>query len=212
MPADAHHLPYRGVVARTSCHPRRLRTVGGAALLAALVASTGLGTLPAAAATTFSGLAPGTIFVANAGADGYGGSGGTGPGSITLYRPSAVGNARPEAVVTKGVDGPGSITANLSGDLWVANPSGTIVEYTRADLGRASPVPTVTLSYSPAIVSFDPSGDLWANTSSAIVEFTKSQLARSGTPKPKVTLSATSCTLALDAAGDLLGGQRLLAV
>ncbi len=87
--------------------------------------------------------APGTIFVANAGADGNG-SVGTGPGSITLYRPGATGDARPEAVVTKGVDGPGSVTFDTMGDLWVANQTGTIVEYSRAGLAKASRGPSVT--------------------------------------------------------------------
>jgi hypothetical protein len=87
----------------------------------------------------------GTIFVANEGD--YGG--GTGPGSITFYRPGASGNARPEGTITKGVDGPSGFAFDSSGDLWVANGTGTVVEYSRADVATASPVPTAPSPTSP---------------------------------------------------------------
>jgi hypothetical protein len=121
---------------------RRPRRVAWVALVAGALASTGLTTPPAAVAATSGALggagpAPGTIFVANAGA-GAQGAGGTGRGSVTLYRPGATGNERPETVITKGIDGPGSITLDSSGDLWVANESGNVVEYSRADLANAS--------------------------------------------------------------------------
>jgi len=201
---------------RAAGRSRHLGRVGSAALAAGMVASVGLGTSPATAvaasrALGASGPVPGTIFVANAGADGNG-SAGTGPGSITLYRPGAGGNARPEATVTKGVDGPGSITFDALGDLWVANQlgssgTGTIVEYSRAGLAKASPVPSVTISYMAGSLSFDPSGDLWAGNGSTAVEFTKSQLARSGAPKPVVTLSPITCSIGFDPSGNLWQGS-----
>lgn len=187
-------------------------TVACAALVAALLTSAGLGAPPAAATTSgalsASGPPAGTIFVANAGADGDGSSG-TGPGSVTMYRPGAGGNAHPEAVITKGIAGPNSITFDSLGDLWVANQTaGTIVEYSRAGLAQASPVPTVTIPFLAGGLSFDPSGDLWASSGSEAVEFTKSQLARSGTPKPVVIyVSASSCSPTFDAAGNLWLGS-----
>ena len=82
-------------------------------------------------------LVPGTIFVANGGDNGQGASG-TGPGSITVYPPGSTGDVRPEAVITKGIDNPGGLTFDASGDLWVANGSGKIVEYSKSELGSAT--------------------------------------------------------------------------
>jgi hypothetical protein len=179
-------------------------------LFAGILTSTGLGTSPAAAVTTSvalsgSGPAPGTIFVTNAGGDAQG-SRGTGPGSVTLYRPGATGNARPEAVITKGIDGPGSLTLDALGDLWVANESGNVVEYSRTELAKASPVPTVSLSYGGGGLAFDSSGDLWVATSPVVAEFTKAEIARSGSPKPVRTL-ADSCSVGFDPYGDLWEGS-----
>jgi hypothetical protein len=59
---------------------------------------------------------------------------------VTLYRPGATGNARPEALITKGIDGPGGVSNDPLGDLWVAYESGKVVEYSRAELANASPI------------------------------------------------------------------------
>ena len=89
----------------------------------------------------------------------------------------------------------------------MTNSTGTIVEYSRADLAKASPASTLTLSNVGGILSFDPSGDLWvSNGSTSVAEFTKSQLTRSGTPKPNATLGDSGCTLAIDASGDVWVG------
>ena len=125
--------------------------VAGAALVAGLVASIGFGTSPAIAAPELSALSAegpvaGTIFIANAGLIPRS-TGGTGPGSITAYRPGATGDPRPEVVITKGIHGPGGLTVDSSGDLWVANEVGSVVEYSRAELAKPSPTPTVTISY-----------------------------------------------------------------
>jgi len=80
--------------AKRQWHPGRIFR---AALVGGMLASTGLSTSLATAATAHAavhvaGPAPGTIFVANAGAapsaDAFTASG-TGPGSITVYRPGA---------------------------------------------------------------------------------------------------------------------------
>ncbi len=221
MAGAADHLPCWQAAARATRRARRPRMLGRAGLLVAFATSTGLSALPAAAATTSgarsaTGPAAGTIFVANPGEDGNG-SGGTGPGSVTFYRPGASGNVHPEAVLTKGIDGPNSITFDSSGDLWVANDLanqpgssgfGTIVEYSRAGLAEASPVPSVTISFQAGGLAFDPSGNLWATgTSGTVVEFSKSQLAKSGAPNPVVTLSTSLCSPTFDAAGDLWLGS-----
>ncbi len=105
--------------ARAAVRSRHLGRVGGTAFAAGMVASVGLGTLPATAVATSraigaAGPVPGTIFVANGGLVGEG----TGAGSVTVYRPGASGNTRPEAVITAGVAGPGSLALDSSGNLW----------------------------------------------------------------------------------------------
>ena len=128
---------------------RRPGRVAWVALVAGALASTGLTTPPAAVAATSGALggagpAPGTIFVANGGADGYG-STGIGPGSITIYHPGASGDARPEAVITKGIDGPLGLAFDSSGNLWVANFASSVAEYSKAELAKPSPAPTRTI-------------------------------------------------------------------
>jgi hypothetical protein len=194
--------------------PRRERAaVGCAALVVGAVSSIRFGTSPVMALSTSRALGatapvPGTSFVANGGGAAQGASG-TGPGSVTLYRPGSTGDVRPKAVVTKGIDGPGGIAVDSSGDLWVANETGAVVEYSRAELAKASPVPSVTISYGAGGLAFDPSGNLWVDNGSTVVEFTKVQLAKSGSPKPVVTINpgADNCSVAFDASGDLWLGS-----
>jgi hypothetical protein len=210
---------------RSSRGSRRLIPVGGAGLIAGVLSS-GLSVAPAAAALTPSimdatGPGPGTIFVANAGSVGATNAGpgtGTGLGSVTLYRPGATGNVRPEARLTVGVNGPGGLTFDSSGNLWVANTTtDTVVEYSKAELGKASPVPTVTISSDsshdlsvPGGVAFDGSGNLWVANEEAttVVEFTKAQLAKSGSPIAREAIARPSlCSIAFDRAGDLWEGS-----
>jgi ligand-binding sensor domain-containing protein len=113
-------------------------------------------------------------------------------------------------VITAGVDGPNNIAFDSSGDLWVANNgSNTVTEYSKAELAKASPVPTVTLSLAaPEGDAFSPSGDLWVGTGNdTVVEFTKAQLKKSGAPKPVVTLGYNDCSIAFDPSGDLWEGS-----
>jgi hypothetical protein len=109
-------------------------------------------------------------------------------------------------VISTGIDGPWSLTFDSSGNLWVANATGTIVEYARAELAKAAPVPVVTLAYGAGGLAFDPSGDLWASNGSTVVEFTRSQLVKSGDPKPLVTVTTAPCSISFDANGDLWQG------
>jgi ligand-binding sensor domain-containing protein len=113
---------------------------------------------------------------------------------------------------------------DASGDLWVSTDK-SVVEFSRAELAKAKPAPTVTISSSGgAQLVFDSSGDLWMVTgggpycfgtpcTNAVVEFTKAQLSASGSPTPAVTISATKVgsyksldgpySLAFDSSGDL---------
>jgi hypothetical protein len=177
-----------------------------------LMASTALSAPPAAAARTSierkaAGPAPGTIFVANGGSSNA--AGGHGKGSVTAYRPGATGDARPELVITAGIDNPGSVAFDRYGDLWVANTSSnTVTEYSQADLAKGSPVPTVTISVvAPDGDAFSPSGDLWVGGNNTVVEFSKAQLAQSGSLKPVVTLGANKCSIAFDPSGNLWDGS-----
>ncbi len=192
--------------ARTRCPSR----VAGAAFVAGVLATVGWGTSPATAAPELSepradGPVAGTIFVANAGLIPRS-TGGTGWGSITAYRPGAAGDPRPELVITKGIHGPGGLTVDTSGDLWVANEVGSVVEYSRADLARPSPAPTVTISYVAGGLAFDLAGDLWAINGTDVAEFTKAELAKSGSPKPVFSLP-DNCSVVFDSSGDLWEGS-----
>ncbi len=169
---------------------------------------------PGASTQVASGvLEPGTIFVANGGVEGYG-STGTGPGSVTIYQPGARGDARPEAVITKGIDGPLGLTFDSSGNLWVANwegatGQGTVVEYDKAELAKTSPAPTRTIDVGGGGVAFDPAGNLWVANwwQLTAVEFTKASLAQPGQPRPALTVDA-NCSIAFDSSGNLWeGGQ-----
>ena len=70
-----------------------------------------------------------------------------------MYPAGARGDARPETVITKGINGPGSVVFDPAGDLWVANTTGTIVEYSKAALPEASLAPAVILSYQVSLGS-----------------------------------------------------------
>lgn len=191
-----------------------------AVLVAALTAASGptgpaAGAEPVHAARGMDGPAPGTIFVANAGTV----LGGTGidPGSVAVYRPGATGDARPEALITKEVNGPGDIALDGGGDLWVANESSnTLVEYSRRDLNEMSPAPSVVISSAasslqdPNGIAFDPSGDLWVANggNSDVIEFTPAELARSGSPRPRISLANPNlCSVSFDSAGNLWEGS-----
>jgi sugar lactone lactonase YvrE len=190
------------------------RTVAGATLVAAMVSGTGFATSPAvsaasAIALSVAGPAPGTIFVTNPGAAG---GGGVGPGSITLYRPNSTGDALPEAVITKGVNGPNGLAVDASGDLWVSNPgNNTVVEYSKSELAKVSPAPSVIISASPdgATIAFGSSGNLWVDNggNDTVTEYTKAELSGSGSPTPRVTITnsrlAGSVGLAVDPSGNL---------
>jgi sugar lactone lactonase YvrE len=129
-----------------------------------------------------------------------------------LYRPNSTGDALLEAVITKGVDGPNGLAFDASGDLWVSNPGNTtVVEYSKSELAKVSPAPSVIISANPdgAAIAFGSSGNLWVdNTNSdTVIEYTKAELADSGSPTPRVTITNSRCLgtvgLAVDPSGNL---------
>jgi hypothetical protein len=83
---------------------------------------------------------------------------------------------------------------------------GTVVEYSKAELARPSPVPTVTLAISGGLLAFDPSGNLWVGNGTDVAEFSRAEIAKSGSPKPVLSVAGT-CSLAFDSSGDLWVGS-----
>ena len=207
MPTETGHL-FLGRIPAQKARPSRLpRRVGATTFITGAAVVIGLSTAPIASAKTWerlTGPSPGTIFVANAGS----GGGGTGPGSVTMYRPGASGNARPEAVITVGIDGPQGMAVDPARDLWVTNStSNTVSEYSHSELSKVAPVPKVTITGfdAPVGVAFDASGDLWvANAgTNMIVELAKAELDRSGDPAPVFMLAQDTCGVAFDSSDDM---------
>ena len=170
-----------------------------------------LGAAPAAAAAI--GCGPGSVVVAESGS----GGGGSGPGSVTCYPPGSTGDAVPTQSFSKVMSGPDALAFDSSGDLWVGNyESDKLVEYPKAQLSKASPVPAVVISAGadnspnePASLTFDRSGDLWvANQGpSTVTEYSQAQLTKSGSPAPYKTISypglSTPLAVRFDHSGDL---------
>jgi sugar lactone lactonase YvrE len=117
--------------------------------------------------------------------------------------------------------GPGGLTFDRGGNLWVANTSiSTVVEYAKDQLSvSGSPTPKVTISNNsfnaPYGVAVDSSGDLWVSDnaqqgSPALYEYTKADLAKVA-PSPRLTISLplnsigddTRSGLSFDHAGNL---------
>jgi sugar lactone lactonase YvrE len=94
----------------------------------------------------------------------------------------------------------GTVAASFdgSGNLWVTNSAGNVVEYTPAQLAAGgAPTPTVTLTVSSANrlfgAAFDNRGTLWIADagSSALYGVTKAQLASSGSVTPSIVETVT---------------------
>jgi hypothetical protein len=180
-----------------------------------LVASTGAGAAPLGAVP----FARGSVVVSQGGtiaATGVAsGSSVEANGAVDVYAPNSDGDVAPEARFTKGMRGPFVVVFDPSGDLWAANVNtGTLIEFTRAELATANPVPAVTISSAsgalanPYGMAFDRSGNLFVvgNGAGKVYEYAKWQLRRSGSPTPVGTISdfpGTPLGDAFDPSGDL---------
>jgi sugar lactone lactonase YvrE len=104
-----------------------------------------------------------------------------------------------------GDDTRSGLTFDSAGNLWLVNSAGnSLVEFTKRELSRPAPKPSVTISSSaandlnaPDDLVFDSAGDAWvANTGgNTVVEFSKGKLAKSGSPAPLRTLSGKATGL-----------------
>jgi hypothetical protein len=184
--------------------PALRRSVTNAALCAlfclagsALVAPTEVSASPFG----FDPFPPGSVVVAQGGTIAGNGTGTTGveaDGAVNVYPPGSTGDVVPAASFTNGMYGPFVVVFDPSGDMWAANVNtGTLIEFTRAQLAMPNPLPAVTISSTtgaldnPYGMAFDPWGNLWVvgTTTGLVYEFAKWQLARSGSPTPQVTIS-----------------------
>ena len=143
------------------------------------------------------------------------------------YARSALTKASPTPLVTissnsaGSLSGPGGLSFDRSGNLWVANTSvSTVVEYDKSQLTKSgAPTPKVTISNNsfnaPFGVAVDSSGNLWVSDnaqqgSPAVYEYTKADLDKAA-PAPHLTISVpfspigddTRCGLVFDSSGDL---------
>lgn len=92
---------------------------------------------------------------------------------------------------------PAGLAMDKSGNLWVANYPGTIVEFSPSQLSAGgSPTPLITLAPAGANsvwgMAFDHEGGLWAanwNTGT-VFALSATQLASSGSPTPDVTITS----------------------
>jgi secreted PhoX family phosphatase len=193
------------------------------------IAANASGTAPSAMPSGVPPLKAGTVVVSQGGTIfGTGGSGiGTTVaqnGEVDLYAPNADGDAAPKARFTQSMYGPTTLAFDPKGDLWVANENisslantSILVEFTKAQLATANPVPSVTITTAvtgalanPFGMAFDRQSNLWlvGNSLGVVYEYTKDQLATSGAPTPQTTIPSSSfpgtpLSDAFDGQGDL---------
>jgi hypothetical protein len=171
-----------------------------------------------AALFAFDPFPPGSVVVAQGGTIAGNGTGTTGveaDGAVNVYAPGSTGDVVPAATFTNGMNGPFVVVFDPSGDMWAANVNnGTLIEFTRAELGTPNPAPAVTISSTsgaladPYGMAFDPWGNLWVvgNSSGLVYQYARWQLAKSGSPTPAKTISdfpGTPLGDAFDPWGDL---------
>jgi streptogramin lyase len=133
---------------------------------------------------------------------------------VTEY-PLQGGDGSPKVTLSTDIIQPQGLTFDSAGDLWVAN-AGSIVEFSRRDLGKSTATPTKVIQGGAqyAGLAFDSSGNLWVDDYGGVnvVEFTKSELRASGSPTPAVILSGADFDqpygLAFDRSGDLWVGDE----
>ena len=121
------------------------------------------------------------------------------------------GQVNPDIIISSASFGdPRAITFDGSGDLWLADATGKLLEFAAADLVvSGTPTPKVIITATPVVtldgialsldfpegVAFDPAGNLWvanleSDNAGSLAEFTPAQLATSGSPSPAVFLDS----------------------
>jgi hypothetical protein len=123
------------------------------------------------------------------------------------------GQVNPDITISSSSFGdPRAIAFDGTGDLWLADATGKLIEFAAADLGMSGTLtPKVIITATPVVtldgialsldfpegVAFDPAGNLWvanleSDNAGSLAEFTASQLASSGSPSPAVFLDSDS--------------------
>ena len=121
------------------------------------------------------------------------------------------GQVNPDITISSASFGdPRAIAFDGSGDLWLADATGKLLEFAAVDLAvSGTPTPKVTITATavltldgialsldfPEGVAFDPAGNLWvanleSDNAGSLAEFTATQLASSGGPSPAVFLDS----------------------
>jgi hypothetical protein len=121
------------------------------------------------------------------------------------------GQVNPDIVISSSSFGdPRAIAFDGSGNLWLADATGKLLEFVAADLTMSgTPSPKVTITATAVVtldgialsldfpegLAFDSSGDLWvanleSDNAGSLAEFTPAQLASSGSPSPAVFLDS----------------------
>ena len=121
------------------------------------------------------------------------------------------GQVNPDIIISSPSFGdPRAIAFDGSGDLWLTDATGKLLEFDAADLGMSgTPTPKVIITATPVLTldgialsldfpegaAFDPAGNLWvanleSDNAGSLAEFTPAQLATSGSPSPAVFLDS----------------------
>jgi DNA-binding beta-propeller fold protein YncE len=129
----------------------------------------------------------------------------------TRFRGGGSSQVNPDITISSSSFGdPRAIAFDGTGDLWLADATGKLLEFAAADLGMSGILtPKVIITATPVVtldgialsldfpegVAFDPAGNLWvanleSDNAGSLAEFTPAQLASSGSPSPMVFLDS----------------------
>jgi hypothetical protein len=121
------------------------------------------------------------------------------------------GQVNPDIIISSASFGdPRALAFDGSGNLWLTDATGKLLEFAAADLGvSGTPAPKVIITATPVVTldgialsldfpegaAFDSAGNLWvanleSDNAGSLAEFTPAQLATSGNPSPAVFLDS----------------------
>ena len=136
--------------------------------------------------------AAGNLYVSNE-------TGGSGSGSVTVYGPSANGNAAPIRTLTSIIDFPSGIAIGAGDTLYVVNQGNSVMAFAPGASGAANPVRTIrgpnTLFDEPEGIAFDAAGNIWVVNllANSLLRFDR---AADGDVAPTVVVSGSNTGLA----------------